>query len=62
MTVVEIELRTNAGGAGRRTGCTGAIDADCEDFIPGMPICDGSHLHREKGGPLPFFNVCVVAE
>eukprot|EP00974_Lingulodinium_polyedra_P059858 5769261-Lingulodinium_polyedra.AAC.1 len=62
MIVVEIEPCTNAGGAGHRTGFTGATDADCEDLVPAMPLCDGSQLHREKGGPLPFFNACVATE
>eukprot|EP00974_Lingulodinium_polyedra_P115496 11155520-Lingulodinium_polyedra.AAC.1 len=27
-----------------------------------MPTCDGSQLHREKGGPLPFFNKWEAAD
>eukprot|EP00974_Lingulodinium_polyedra_P130561 11214303-Lingulodinium_polyedra.AAC.1 len=62
MFVVETELCTIAGGAGNRMGFTGATDADGEDLVPAMPICDGPQLHRGKGGPLPFFNACVAAK
>eukprot|EP00974_Lingulodinium_polyedra_P008960 857902-Lingulodinium_polyedra.AAC.1 len=30
--------------------------------IPAMPICDGPQIHREKGGPLPFFDTWGAAD
>eukprot|EP00974_Lingulodinium_polyedra_P004235 397690-Lingulodinium_polyedra.AAC.1 len=67
MIVVDDEPCTDAGSVGNRAGidaesaghCTGrtyAIDADCEGLIPAMPTYGGSLIHREKGGPLPFFD------